>query len=182
MEEAIINTDRLKLRHWKNEDVVPFVKMNMDKEVMRFFPSTQTAKESMALIARVKKHFADYGYGPLAIERKDNGQFIGFTGLFHPTFKSYFTPCVEISWRLSKNNWGLGFATEAAKACIEQGFNKFRLKEIYSFTSTTNEPSMNVMKKLGMKYEGQFEHPSLPDGHILKTHVLYKICETENCL
>ncbi len=179
MSQIIITTPRLILREWKEEDAVPFIKMNMDKEVMRFFPSTQTAEESMVLIARVKAHFADYGYGACAVERKDNGEFIGFTGLTHPRFESYFTPCVEIGWRLSKENWGHGFATEAATACLNHGFTSLGLEEIYSFTTTTNDPSMNVMKKIGMKHVGEFEHPGLPDGHILKTHVLYKITRND---
>ena len=174
MSQIIITTPRLILRQWKDEDAGPFIKMNMDKEVMRFFPALATAEETMALITRIKAHFTDYGYGIYAIERKDSGEFIGFTGLWHATFKSYFTPCVEIGWRLSKDNWGHGFATEAAIACLELGFTGLGLKEIYSFTSILNKPSMNVMKKIGMKYAGEFEHPGVADGHILKAHVLYK--------
>ena len=174
MSQIIITTPRLNLRLWKDEDAEPFIKMNMDKEVMRFFPDTQTAEQTLALLDRVKAHFTTHGYGLWAVERKDNGRFIGFTGLWHPNFKSHFTPCVEIGWRLSKENWGLGFATEAAKACIAYGFTSIGLKEIYSFTSTINHPSINVMKKSGMQFMGEFEHPNVPDGHILKTHVLYK--------
>jgi ribosomal-protein-alanine N-acetyltransferase len=175
MQLSVLTTPRLILRHWRDDDVEPFIKMNADAEVMRYFPSTQTPEETLTLIARIKAHFTDYGYGPFAVERKDNGRFIGFTGLFHPTFKSHFTPCVEIGWRLSKENWRQGFATEAAKACLQHGFTDIGLKEIYSFTAKLNLPSINVMKKTGMNYMGEFEHPNLADGHVLKTHVLYKI-------
>ena len=175
MPHPILTTPRLILRHWRDDDVEPFIKMNADAEVMRYFPSTHTAEDTLAQIARIKAHFTNHGYGPFAVERKDTGQFIGFTGLSQPSFKSHFTPCVEIGWRLSKENWGQGFATEAAKACLQYGFTEIGLKEIYSFTATLNQPSINVMQKTGMNYMGNFEHPALPDGHVLKTHVLYKI-------
>lgn len=175
MIQPIITTPRLILRHWKDEDTEPFIKMNMDEEVMRFFPAMQSADETIALIARVQKHFEDYGYGPYAVERIDTGQFIGFTGFFHPRFESYFTPCIEIGWRLSKDAWNLGFATEAAKACLGYGFEKLGLHEIYSFTATINLPSINVMEKARLKKVGEFEHPGIAEGHKLKTHVLFKI-------
>jgi ribosomal-protein-alanine N-acetyltransferase len=175
MGPAIITTNRLKLRHWRDEDTEPFSQLNKDPEVMRFFPCIQNAEETLAQIGRIKKHFRDYNYGLYAIERIDNGQFIGFTGFTHPNFQSFFTPCVEIGWRLSKENWGRGFATEAAKACLYYGFAELGFKEIYSFTAFVNIPSMNVMQKAGLKMAGEFEHPSLPDGHRLKNHVLYKI-------
>jgi ribosomal-protein-alanine N-acetyltransferase len=107
----------------------------------------------------------------------DNGQFIGYTGFAHPTFESHFTPCVEIGWRLSKENWNQGFATEAALACLHYGFKKLAFNEIYSFTATINLPSIKVMEKIGMKKQGEFEHPALAEGHKLKTHVLYKIAK-----
>jgi ribosomal-protein-alanine N-acetyltransferase len=175
MSQVIIETKRLKLRQWKDEDTQSFIKMNGDAEVMRFFPSVQSADETIALIARIQKHFNDYGYGPYAVQRIDTGQFIGFTGFFHPTFKSHFTPCIEIGWRLDKDHWNQGFATDAAIACLQYGFDKLGLNEIYSFTATINLPSINVMEKAGLKKIGQFEHPNVPDGHRLKTHVLYKI-------
>ena len=175
MLNPILTTPRLILRPWLDEDAEPFAQMNADPEVMRFFPNTQTAEETLALIARVKAHFTKHGYGPFAVERKDNGQFIGFTGLSQPNFKTDFTPCVEVGWRLSKPNWGHGFATEAAIASINYGFTELGLKEIYSFTVPTNLPSINVMKKAGLKYAGQFQHPKVLEGHALKTHVLYKI-------
>jgi len=171
----IILTERLKLRPWLDTDAEPFIQLNKDPEVMRFFPSTQTTDETLRQIDRIKKHFTDYGYGLYAIERLDNHQFIGYTGFAHPSFKSHFTPCIEVGWRLSKDNWGRGFATEAAKACITHGFGILGFNEIYSFTATINLPSISVMKKSGLQLVGEFEHPILPEGHPLKTHVLYKI-------
>jgi len=142
---------------------------------VEFFPSAYTADETLAQIERVTRHINEYGYGFFAVERKDNGDFIGFTGLSHPRFESWFTPCVEIGWRLSKANWNQGFATEAALACLDFGFKKAGVEKIYSFTAAANIRSENVMKKIGMTAAGYFDHPAIADGHVLKPHILYRI-------
>jgi [ribosomal protein S5]-alanine N-acetyltransferase len=172
--EIFIETPRLILRQWKTSDHEPFIQLNQDKDVMEFFPSIKTREETLAQIERMSQNIIRQGYGFFAMERKDNHEFIGFTGLTHPGFESYFTPCVEIGWRLSKANWRQGFATEAAKACLGFGFDALGLSEIYSFTSVHNKRSENVMVKIGMIKEGEFEHPLLDDGDFLKKHVLYK--------
>ncbi|HWZ02893.1 MAG TPA: GNAT family N-acetyltransferase [Mucilaginibacter sp.] len=177
--KVFIETSSLILREWIATDVQPYIALNQDKEVMEFFPSIKTADETIEQIQRISKHIEQHGYGFFAVERKDNGQFIGFTGLTHPGFEAEFTPCIEIGWRLSRENWGHGFATEAAKACLKFGFDNLGVDKIYSFTSVQNVRSEQVMKKIGMIKEGYFEHPSIEDGHFLKRHVLYKIEKTE---
>jgi ribosomal-protein-alanine N-acetyltransferase len=77
--------------------------------------------------------------------------------------------------QLSKANWGQGFAPEAARACLDFGFNKLGLDEICAFTAVQNFRSESVMKKIGMEKIGQFAHPWIADGHWLKEHVVYKI-------
>ena len=76
---------------------------------------------------------------------------------------------------MARAHWGQGFAQEAARACLDFGFDELGENEIYAFTSILNEPSMNVMRKIGMHEVGQFEHPLIPDGNRVKTHVAYKI-------
>ena len=170
-------TPRLILRQWKASDHEPYIKLNCNSDVMEFFPSVATRDEALAQIERFIAHIDQYGYGFFAVERKDNGQFIGFTGLSHPRFEASFTPCVEIGWRLSKAHWGRGFATEAALACLDFGFDSAGLHEIYAFTSVHNKRSEQVMIKAGMLKQGEFEHPLIEDGHFLKQHVLYKISQ-----
>jgi len=173
--QIFIETPRLILRQWTIADQEPFIQLNMDQEVMEFFPSTKTREETLAQIDRIVNNINKYGYGFFAVERKDNGEFIGFTGLTHPGFENYFTPCVEIGWRLSRANWNHGFATEAARACLEFGFEKLNLKEIYSFTAVQNKRSEQLMIKTGMIKQGLFDHPALEEGDPLRQHVLYKI-------
>jgi RimJ/RimL family protein N-acetyltransferase len=179
MSAIFLETPRLILRQWEESDHKPYIRLNADKEVMEFFPSTLTTDESLAQIGRLSAHIDEYGYGFFAVERKDDQQFIGFTGLSHPRFESYFTPCVEIGWRLSKANWNHGFATEAANACLAFGFNTLKLDEVYSFTSVHNVRSEQVMRKIGMVRTGVFDHPMVENGNILKQHVLYRIDATQ---
>jgi RimJ/RimL family protein N-acetyltransferase len=169
----IIDTPRLGLREWKDSDTPVFIEMNRDEKVMEFFPSLLSQEETRAMMGRIKTFLAENKFGLWAVERKDTNEFIGFNGLSIPRFRTDFTPCVEIGWRLAQRHWGYGFATEAATACLDYGFKTLKLKEITSFTSVLNTKSINVMKKIGMHFIKNFEHPAIEDGHKLKTHVLY---------
>lgn len=175
MLHAFIETPRQTLRQWKQSDEEPYIKLNADPQVMEYFPSVKTPAETLAQIKKISDYIDKNGYGFFAVERKDSHQFIGFTGLCDPGFEAHFTPCVEIGWRLSKDNWGQDFATEAALACLDFGFDKLDLNEIYSFTSVHNDRSEKVMQRIGMNKIGEFNHPLIADGHWLKRHVVYRI-------
>lgn len=115
------------------------------------------------------------GYGLFAVEEKETNEFLGFIGFHRATFEADFTPCIEFGWRLKKAAWGKGFATEGAAGCLQYGFTKLSFTDIYSFTAEVNTPSQNVMRKIGMKYVKDFDHPKLKQDSILKKHVLYHI-------
>ena len=108
-----LESARLHLRPWRDTDLPEFAAMCADPQVMRYFPAPLSRLESAALIGRVRGHFAEYGYGVWALERKDTGAFIGFTGLMNVSFEAPFTPAVEIAWRLAPEHWGLGYANKA---------------------------------------------------------------------
>ena len=150
--------------------------MNKDAEVMRYYPRTLTDKESFETVQRIQQHFEKHGFGLFAVEDNLTKQFIGYTGFFIPAFESFFTPCVEIGWRFKKEVWGRGFATEAARVCLNFGFTDLKLDKIVSFTSTLNAKSENVMKRIGMTFVSEFDHPQLEKDSILCRHVLYQIC------
>lgn len=177
--EYIFESPRLGFRMWKESDRELSTKINANKEVMRYFPKTLDAKESDDFLNRIENHFKENGYGLWAVELKDTKEFIGFIGLLVATFDADFTPCTEIGWRLHNRYWNKGYATEGAKACLEYGFNKFNLDSIYSFTAEINKPSENVMKKIGLKRVGEFQHPNVEDHSPLKPHVLYRINRKE---
>jgi len=170
-----IRTERLVLRRWREEDKEPFAALNADPVVMEHFPATLTREESDALVERIEAGFDEHGFGWWAVEA--DGEFIGFTGLSVPRFTAHFTPCVEIGWRLARSAWGRGFATEAARASLEDGFGRAGLIEVVSFTAVPNVRSQAVMRRLGMTHDPaeDFDHPALPEGHPLRRHVLYRI-------
>jgi RimJ/RimL family protein N-acetyltransferase len=172
-----LETERLILRRWKSSDHEPFFKMNSNPAVMEFLPRHLTRDESDGFIQRIEAHFVERGFGLWALEIKETGEFIGFTGLSVPKFETQFTPCVEVGWRLGSEFWGKGYATEAAFQALQFGFTQSGLKEIVSFTVPANLPSIAVMERLKMKRDpsGDFEHPSLSEGHALRKHVLYRI-------
>ncbi|HEY0285456.1 MAG TPA: GNAT family N-acetyltransferase [Pseudomonas sp.] len=172
-----LNSARLLMRQWRDDDLPAFAQMCADPQVMKYFPAPMSRLESAKLIGRIRGHFAEYGFGLWALERKDNGHFIGFTGLCVVGFDAHFTPSVEIGWRLAREHWGLGFASEAAWTALGCGFEHLDLDEIVSFTAVSNQASQKVMQAIGMHNDPDdgFDHPNLPDGHPLKAHVLYRI-------
>ena len=149
--------------------------MNGDVAVMEFFPNIKTKEESDSLVDRLKKHYKTHGFTFFAVDELITNTFIGFIGIINTSFEAHFTPCVEIGWRLQKESWGKGYATEGAKCCLEYGFKELHFKEIYAITPLLNKKSEKVMLKIGMKKQGVFEHPKIEDGHWLKTEMLYKI-------
>ncbi|HEY2859204.1 MAG TPA: GNAT family N-acetyltransferase [Terracidiphilus sp.] len=173
-------TERLILRSWRHSDREPFARLNADPHVMEYFPATLSRAQSDVLVDRIETDLTQRGYGLSAAELRDTGEFIGFIGLSVPTFEAHFTspahPAVEIGWRLAAEHWGKGLATEGARAVLDHAFNHLHLSEVVSFTTAANLRSRHVMEKIGMERDpaDDFEHPGLPAGHSLRSHVLYR--------
>lgn len=151
--------------------------MNADPEVMRHMVRPLTREESDAFVDRIERHFDERGYGLWAVEVPDKAPFIGYVGLAWWGFHAHFTPAVEVGWRLDRPFWGKGYATEAARAAIKDGFERAGLEEIVSFTVPANVRSVKVMERVGMTrdLDGDFDHPNVPVGSPLRHHVLYRI-------
>jgi ribosomal-protein-alanine N-acetyltransferase len=92
-----------------------------------------------------------------------------------PSFEAHFTPAVEIGWRLAREHWGKGYATEAARAALAFGQTELDLDEIVSFTAAINLRSRRVMERIGLTHDpaDDFDHPRVADGP-LRPHVLYR--------
>ncbi|MDJ1482957.1 GNAT family N-acetyltransferase [Cytophagaceae bacterium YF14B1] len=172
-------TDRLLLRKWMEKDIKPFVEMNQDPEVMKYFPKTLSEKETLSFVERITTHFDKHHFGLFVLEDKASTEFVGFTGLMIPSFESDFIPCVEIGWRLRKEFWGKGIATEAANACLKFGFETLNLDKIVSFTAKLNTRSEKVMQRLGMSYVKDFDHPKVDKDSMLCRHVLYELTKEQ---
>ena len=171
----VLSTPRLRLRPWRESDLAPFAALNADPAVMEHFPSVLAREESDAMARRIMARIEERGWGNWAVEVAGGEPFIGFTGLSAPAFEAHFTPCVEVGWRLARSAWGKGYATEAARAALAYGFGELGLAEIVSFTALSNRRSMAVMERIGMRRDGEFDHPKLDAASPLRRHVLYRI-------
>lgn len=173
----LIETDRIRLRQWRDEDWEPFAAMNCDPAVMEYLGPALTRQDSDAAIdkqmALMKKDEPAFW----AAATRSDDKLIGCIGVKTVTFEAAFTPCYEIGWRLAKEHWGKGFATEGAKAALALAFSRWNISEIYSFTVLANTKSQAVMQKIGMSRveDGDFDHPALLKDDPLLRHVLYRI-------
>ena len=174
-------TDRLLLRHWRPEDRAPFAALNDDPQVMEHFPAHLTRDESDAMADRITNFLDEHGWGLWAVQVRETGRFIGFTGLSVPRFEADFTPCVEVGWRLAREGWGHGYATEAAVASVEHGFGVLGLAEIVAMVVPGNLRSQNVMRKLGMTWDesADFDHPFVPEDSRVRRHRLYRLAPAD---
>ena len=172
-----LRTDRLLLRRWREEDRQPFARLNDDPVVMEFFPGRLNREKSDELVDRIESDFEVQGYGLWAAEVPGIAPFIGFVGLNIAKFPAHFTPALEVGWRLDRAYWGYGYATEGGRAALGFAFDELGVDQVVSFTTVANERSRRVMERLGLRRDPRddFEHPNLPEGHRMRSHVLYRI-------
>lgn len=174
--QTALQTERLHLRPWRDDDIEPFAAMNADPQVMAYFASTQSRESSTAAVARWRARMQERGWGLWAAELRRTGEFIGFIGLESPATDLPCSPCVEVGWRLAAAHWGRGYATEGAKAALGIGFEQLGLDEIVSFTAVGNRRSRAVMERLGMtETDPTFMHPALPIDSAVREHCLYRL-------
>jgi RimJ/RimL family protein N-acetyltransferase len=176
---AMITTERLLLRPWKDDDFLPYAEMNADARVREFFPSILSREQSDAEIRYIQSAHDRDGFTFFATELISTGEFVGFIGMVAMTFAipSLGQPAIEIGWRLAHRHWGKGLATEGARAVVRYGFETVKLKEIVAITVPTNVRSRHVMEKIGMKHipELDFDHPRIPEDYTFRKHVLYRV-------
>lgn len=176
----VIETERLYLRQWQASDFAVFAEINADPEVMKYFPKLLTPKVSDIIASKCQQLIANQGWGLWAVclkdRSKENGAFIGFVGLNDTHADMSFAPAVEIAWRLHKDYWGQGYATEAARAALNFAFTELSLDEVVSFTAVINKRSQLIMERIGMMdTRANFYHPALNPNHRLAEHVLYNM-------
>ncbi|MFT6337428.1 MAG: RimJ/RimL family protein N-acetyltransferase [Saprospiraceae bacterium] len=175
MKKYIFKSERLGFRNWKNEDLEEFSKLNSDIKVMEQFPKPLSPQEVVEFIGRLKEHFDKNGFTYYATENLETKEFIGMIGLAFQEYKSDFTPSIDIGWRLKRNAWGKGYATEGAKRCLEYGFDELDIESIISVCTVKNRKSENVMKKVGMTKMGEFDHPEMINYPKYEKHICYEI-------
>ncbi len=173
----MIETDRLILRAWSDADREPYADIMVEPEVGRWLGGPFSREDAYGRVDRFSKSLADTGMGRLAIERKADGRLIGHCGLAPAPETKPVPSGIEIGWALAPAAWGHGYAVEAARAVIADGFDRLSLAEIIAFTGETNVRSQAVMQRLGMTRaaERDFDHPALAVDHPLRRHVTWAI-------
>ena len=162
-----------RLRRLANSDLPAFSAMNADPRVMEFFPRPWSLEESHAALERINVEFSERGFGIYALEF--DREFAGVVGLSIPNFEAYFTPCVEILWRLLPRFWGKGLVTQASASVLQVAFRTLLMPEVVAFAVVENLRSIGVMERIGMKRDrvAYFDHPGVTDAR-LRRHVLYR--------
>ncbi|WP_338057191.1 GNAT family N-acetyltransferase [Sphingomonas corticis] len=171
-----IETPRLILRRWREEDVAPFHAMGQDAEVMRFLGPPMTTDDCRAVVVRQNTIAGEFGRCFFALERRGDGAFLGFCGVKPGPAGTPVEGEAEIGWRLARAAWGRGYATEAARAALDAEWGR-GTTQVLAITVPANARSRAVMERLGMTHEpaGDFDHPALAPGDPLRRHVLYRI-------
>jgi RimJ/RimL family protein N-acetyltransferase len=169
----VIETQRLILRRWREADRGPFAAMHEDPEVAYWLGGSEFASKVALATDRYDAGIEARGFGLFAIQRRDDGALLGCTGVV-PITSGLPVSGHEVEWRLARWAWGCGYATESARAVMDDAFGR-GLEEILSFTASTNLRSQAVMKRLGMIREParDFDHPELEAGHPLRRHLVY---------
>ena len=177
----MLETERLRLRQWQEEDYLEYARRNADPIVMRYFPKMLSTQESREQADKLRSLITTRGWGIWAVELKASGKFIGITGLHTQAGDSGIphAPLTEIAWRLLTAHWGKGYAPEAARRTLQFAFEELALDAVYSYTAQVNRPSQRVMMKAGMENTGEeFNHPKLESGNELERHCLYVLTRT----
>lgn len=180
MEPQTIETERLYLRQWQASDLSVFAEMNADLDVMKYFPKPLSPKLSDAIANKCSQLITDKGWGFWAVSLKETNKFIGMVGLNEAHVDMPFAPAVEMAWRLHKDYWGQGYATEAARASLTFAFEVLKTEEVVAFTAVINKHSQLIMQRIRMTdTQENFYHPMLESSHPLAEHVLYKITQQQ---
>ena len=148
--ESVIETSRLRLRCWRNADRDAFAALHADAEVMRDLGGPIDRVESDAKLDRYRAALRRLGICRWAVE-SHTGEVLGYAGLMPSPADHPLGPHVEIGWRLTRHAWGRGFAAEAARAALADGFRQHGLTEVLAYTAPDNIRSQAVMSRVGLR-------------------------------
>ncbi len=172
----MIATARLRMRSWRDEDVASFQAICADPEVMATLGPVLDIPGTRALIDRVRLQEAENGHTFWALERQGDARLVGWCGIIRGN-AGPVDGKAEIGWRLARDCWGAGYATEAARGALDWAFGHLADERVWAITWRGNVRSQAVMERLGMRRHADldFDHPKLAEGDPLRPHVTYSI-------
>jgi RimJ/RimL family protein N-acetyltransferase len=147
---TVIETGRLILRAFREDDLPLYCQLGQDPVVMRYLGGLWTAERTQEAAAHANRSLDENGYGFLAIEHRADGVFLGIGGL---SVEQWYPDDLQVGWRLFQHHWGQGYATEAGLAWRDHAFESLGQKRLISMADTPNLKSQAVMQRLGMRYD-----------------------------
>lgn len=154
--DHFIETERLLLRPWQASDLGSFSAMHADSEVMADQGGPLSAVETKAKLERYSLSFRTQGYTRWCVVDRQE-RFVGYVGIVHHATHQSLGTHDEIGWRLNRQNWGRGYATEAARASLDDAFSRLKLTQVFSCTSPHNTRSQAVMKRLPLQRSADYD-------------------------
>ncbi len=161
MAEFRLETDRLVLRDWRDDDWPEFFRVTNTPAVMRWLGGVQSPETMAAGFERIDGYQRDFGHTLWAVERKADGGLLGFCGLKRVNSPGASCPGdFEVGWRLREDSWGQGYAKEAAIESLDLAFDRYGAAHVVALTITPNEASQGLMRRLGMTRRADMDFPS----------------------
>jgi len=151
----VLETERLVLRPFREEDLDAYATMCADPEVMRYLliGRTFSRAESWEHMATILGHWQLRGYGLWAVEHRQSGNLVGRIGFINPEG----WPGFELAWTLARPYWGNGYATEGARAALTYGFEELNRTDIISLINPANGPSIRLAERIGESLQDSIE-------------------------
>jgi [ribosomal protein S5]-alanine N-acetyltransferase len=150
---VVIETDRLLLRTFTEDDAPLIYELNLDPEVTRYThdPMTDIEQAKKVLVEVILPQYALYNHGRWAVHLKPALEFLGWSGLKYIPDRDE----IDLGYRYMKRFWGKGYATEAAYACLQHGFQRLNMQRIVGRALPGNAGSIKVLENCGMQYVGE---------------------------
>jgi RimJ/RimL family protein N-acetyltransferase len=155
----MIETARLILRNWREDDIEPFIRHTNTPAVMRWLGGVKSAAEHRTAFRDRIMRWQESGFTFWAVERKADGALLGFCGLkIADSEGSPIEGMLEVGWRLREDAWGQGYAKEAAIASLDFAFDTLGAERVVAITFRGNEPSWGLMERLGMTRRPELDY------------------------
>jgi len=157
--ELILETSRLRLRRFRDDDANAVFAIIGDRVAMQFYPKTFGREDAKQWVARNQRRYREDGYGLFAVTLKDSEEVIGDCGIIKQNVEG--ETAMEVGYHFRRDQWGRGYATEAARACMGLAFDAFGADKVISLIRPENLPSRRVAERNGMKLDREVVHYEL---------------------
>jgi RimJ/RimL family protein N-acetyltransferase len=168
--DFVAETTRLRLRRFRRDDVDAVFAIIGDPVTMQYYPRQFGLRDAAEWVERNLRRYDEHGHGLFAVTLRNCEEVIGDCGLIAQVVDGQ--PELEVGYHFRRDQWGHGYASEAARACMDLAFRECAAGKVISLIRPENVPSRRVAERNGMKVERQVVHAKLP-------HVVYAVTREE---